>query len=185
VKAEETLQGILALRRTVQVRLEARRLELDAFHVRILALNAMIASIHAGRSAAGFGAAAAHLRQLSGELEEAVGALADRSHHAVKAAAETSKLERRHRLLARAGLHAEDRGSYTRTLARAHDELLDQVAEMQRLSTVGYVVSRSTMIEAAYCDLRPNPLEDVAKALAERVNAMAESLQGLVRATHA
>jgi hypothetical protein len=170
-----------ALRRTVRLQNEARRVELSAFHLRLVSLNAMIAAVRAGDSALGFGAAASHLQGLSTELEQAVKSFTVTSHRAVQAAAEAIRRQRRERLLRQAGVERPEAPGQRRALLRAERLVEDQLQDLRQLSTVGYAISRSTMIEATYCTLDPNPLHGVAETLDARASDLADTLRRLSR----
>ncbi|MCB6183546.1 hypothetical protein LIN78_08300 [Leeia sp. TBRC 13508] len=165
-----------------------------AFHINLMALNAILLANRAGKIALGFGVISKELRVLAVELTQLMHALKAEAHDSVNCITVLLRQERRRLLLtaaqsqvtnhtsALAGViesHAAYRDEQVVRIKHLRNELLGKLMDARRICQFGIAISRSAKIEAAYGGSFSQQLKEVSTDFDQNIHAILPALDVL------
>ena len=173
-----------------------KQVVLSAFHINIMALNAILLAQRAGTVAVGFGVISKELRVMSVELTGQMRELSGESYRTVRLISDQLRQQRRHRLLQKAAAqmpvphpllndmirqhqHHLDKADYK--VGRIRKALLEQLEETHKLCQFGTAISRSAKIEAAYGSEYTHALADVSQQFDQQIQYILPAIEALCK----
>ncbi len=188
------MQGAGGFERVVALNEAAKQLIARSFSVNLLAMDALVQSKQAGARLPGFDEVSAQMRRWSRELHEQLEQLGGLSRSVVERTSTLSKESHLLRLLGQAArlsgrVDATERyealsvvlASRERELTQLWRRVDDLLGDLDQLSMMAVVLSRSAMIEAAGADTAHfAQLTSVSKSFYQNAEAAVEVLRALL-----
>lgn len=171
-----------------------KQVVLVAFHINIMALNAILLAQRAGAVAVGFGVISKELRVMSVDLTNQMNHLAVDAYRTVGLISDQLRQKRRFGLLEKAANQLPSKNDHMKTtlqqrqqvlaqvdkrVRQIRKQLLEQLEETRKLCQFGTAISRSAKIEAAYGSEFSRSLAEVSQQFDEEIQRILPAIEAL------